>query len=126
MWNTMRASYNEKDAIVHQLEYGYGWTAALIMEAAAKRTVELVGWENFSRQAIVEKGLPGLTIDTNGLNGGISYADYPDDRTALGMNKFAVFDLEAGTLKPLSDWREFDKYSYDNGYYPAIPGTKVK
>lgn len=112
MWKSIRATYNEKDAMDHQLEYAYGWTTAIIMEAAAKRTVEQVGWDNFSRQAIVEKGLPGLTIDTKGLTGRISYADYPDDRTALGMQKFGVFDVEAGTLRPLSDWGEEPRSGY--------------
>jgi hypothetical protein len=127
MWESMRFAYEEPTCIAHQCEYAYGWKCAMIEAAAAKRTVEKVGWEKFNREAITKVGLPGLTVETNGLSGPISYADYPNDRGALGWHKWAVFDATKGVRKTLStEWREFDKLFYEKGYYPGIPGTKVK
>jgi len=125
-WTEVRKMYDEKTAIVHQAEFHYGWHAATIMAAALKRTVEKVGWEKLSREAICKEGLSGLKIDTKGLTGPFSYADYDGDRAGLGAQRFAVFDAEKGVRKGLTDWRDFDKYCYDNGYYPKVPGTKVK
>lgn len=125
-WTEVRAMYDEPTAITHQAEFHYGWHAATIMAEALKRTVAKVGWDKLSREAICKEGLPGLKIDTKGLTGPFSYADYEGDRTGLGMQRFAVFDAENGVRKGLTDWREFDKYCYDKGYYPKVPGTKVK
>ena len=127
MWESMRFTYEESTCITHQCEYAYGWKCAMIMAAAAERTVEKVGWEGFSREAICKVGLPGLEFDTEGLSGPISYADYPDDRGALGWHKWCVFDTEKGVRRNLSkEWVEYDKLFYDKGYYPGIPNTKVK
>jgi len=125
-WDEVRKVWDEKTALTHQAEFHYLWQATQVMEMAIRETVKKVGWNNLSRKAIVENGLPGLKIDTKGITGAFSYADYTGDRTGLGMQKFAVFDTQHGVRRGISDWREFDKYSYDKGYYPKIPNTKIK
>ena len=125
-WTEVRKVWDEKTAVTHQAEFHYLWIAAQVMEMAIRETVKKVGWEKLSRKAIVENGLPGLKFDTKGLTGPFSYADYTGDRTGLGSQKFAVFDTEKGVRRGLTDWRDFDKYCYEKGYYPKIPGTKIK
>jgi len=125
MNDAQRKTYG-KVLTARHMHYHYGWVTAQITIAAWKRTLEKVGWENFSSKAICEQGLPDLTVDDPGLTGGISYADYPGDRQALGKYKFAVWDEELQCRRSLTDWQEYDKYCYENGYYPGVPGTKVK
>ena len=71
-----------------------GWHNAMVMVEAIKRALAAVGWENLNGEAVVEHGLKGLIIDTEGLTCASGYADYEGDRIAIQSFRVATWDME--------------------------------
>jgi len=100
--------------------YKEGWMCVEVMAAAISRTVEQMGWEKLTRQAVCEVGLPGLVVDTKGLTGSLSYADYPGDHSGSSSSRLMRFNDEKQTREPLTDFFPIDKYCYDEGIYDVL------
>jgi hypothetical protein len=128
MIDAMTVKYDKKSIIRNNIEYTYGWYGQRMAIDALKRAAEAVGVEKLTGEALCKRGLEGLFLPGNDLYySPLDFSAYPNDHGAIDQVRYGDFDTKLGCQRP---WGEltinYDKFCYDNGYYPGVPGTKVK
>ena len=106
-------------------DYREGWHNALTMVAAIKRAQAAVGWENLNGQTLMESGLTGLVLDTQGFSGATGYNDYEGDRINIQSFRPAAWDAEKNDIAAIGPYINVPELMRDlevTSYRPAAAG----
>jgi hypothetical protein len=122
----MIAKYGQVlDPLKGGTDYREGWHNALTMVAAIKRAQAAVGWENLNGQTLVESGLTGLVLDTQGFSGATGYGDYEGDRINIQSFRPAAWDAEKNDIAAIGPYINVPELMRDlevTSYTPAAAG----
>jgi hypothetical protein len=120
-WMVAKYGYIWHSVEQDEQSFNDGWNCMKIIAAAIERTVKAVGWEKLDSEAVIQKGLMGLSITENVLGAHLSYADYEGDRIALELLRPATWSYKRGTTVAISDYVPVDRKYYVPKYTPKKP-----